>query len=211
MLAKLKTTLSNLKLSRQIGILLSLVLLGGVLLSSISLDIILKNIAQAEVVIEAEGLLRMTNAIRGYTSEQVFPQLVKRSETEFLPQSIPSFAMREIFQIARKDPAWQDYFYKDATLNPTNLRDKADSFETEIVNHFRQDNNLKELSGIQSTPSGKLFYLAQPIKIEKASCLECHTTPDKAPKTMIERYGSANGFGWQLNEIVGARMIYVPA
>jgi nitrate/nitrite-specific signal transduction histidine kinase len=28
---------------------------------------------------------------------------------------------------------------------------------------------------------------------------------------MIERYGPVNGFGWKLNEIVGAQMISVPA
>ena len=28
---------------------------------------------------------------------------------------------------------------------------------------------------------------------------------------MIERYGSSNGFGWNLDEIVGAQMISVPA
>ena len=211
MLAKLQASLSNLKLSRQVSILLSLVFVGGVLLSGISLGIILNNSAQAQILSEAEVLLKTTEANRVYTNEQIFPQLAARSETEFLPQSIPSFAMREIFEIARNDPAWRDYFYKDATLNPTNLRDKADSFETEIVNRFRQNNNLQDLSGFQSTPSGKLFYIAQPIKIQNPSCLECHDTPDRAPKSMIERYGTVNGFGWQLNEIIGASMIYVPA
>jgi protein-histidine pros-kinase len=33
---------------------------------------------------------------------------------------------------------------------------------------------------------------------------------DAAPKTMIERYGPANGFGWNLNEAVGAQIISVP-
>ena len=28
---------------------------------------------------------------------------------------------------------------------------------------------------------------------------------------MIDRYGASNGFGWQLDEIVGAQMISVPA
>jgi protein-histidine pros-kinase len=33
---------------------------------------------------------------------------------------------------------------------------------------------------------------------------------DAAPKTMVERYGPANGFGWNLNEVVGAQIISVP-
>jgi protein-histidine pros-kinase len=33
---------------------------------------------------------------------------------------------------------------------------------------------------------------------------------DAAPKTMVERYGPANGFGWQLNEVIGAQVVSVP-
>ena len=44
-----------------------------------------------------------------------------------------SLAVKEIFDNFRSNPEYADYFYKDATLNPTNLRDKADDFETEII------------------------------------------------------------------------------
>ena len=33
---------------------------------------------------------------------------------------------------------------------------------------------------------------------------------EAAPKTMVARYGPANGFGWQLNEVVGAQIMSVP-
>jgi dTDP-4-dehydrorhamnose reductase len=42
------------------------------------------------------------------------------------------------------------------------------------------------------------------------SCLPCHSTVDAAPKTMIERYGPANGFGWILNDVIAAQIISVP-
>jgi HAMP domain-containing protein len=211
MLQKLNEILKKVKLGKQISILLSLVFLGGLILSGVALSIILENNAQRQIATEAGALLKTMNAVRDYTNTQFTPELSERSKTEFLPQTIPSYTAREVFELVRTNPAWQDYFYKEATLNPSNLRDKADSFETEIVNRFRQDNNLPKLSGFQSTTSGKLFYIAQPIKIEQPSCLECHSTPDRAPKSVIERYGSENGFGWKLNEIVGAKIIYVPA
>ena len=34
--------------------------------------------------------------------------------------------------------------------------------------------------------------------------------PDKAPPEMIKTYGSANGFGWNLNEVMGAQVVSVP-
>jgi hypothetical protein len=46
--------------------------------------------------------------------------------------------------------------------------------------------------------------------VSKASCLECHSTPDKAPPEMIKKYGNANGFGWKLDEIIGAQVVSVP-
>jgi len=31
-----------------------------------------------------------------------------------------------------------------------------------------------------------------------------------APRTLVDKYGPANGFGWQLGEIVGAQLVSVP-
>ena len=116
-----------------------------------------------------------------------------------------------MFEKLRTDDAYREFSYKEATLNPTNLRDKADSFEQEIVGRFRKEINLKELRGFRSLPKGDLFYIARPLAISKASCLECHSVPEAAPKSMIQRYGSDNGFGWKLNDIVGTQIISVPA
>jgi protein-histidine pros-kinase len=33
---------------------------------------------------------------------------------------------------------------------------------------------------------------------------------EAAPQTMVAKYGPANGFGWQLNEVIGAQVVSVP-
>jgi len=38
----------------------------------------------------------------------------------------------------------------------------------------------------------------------------CHSTPDKAPKSMLKLYSSHNGFGWKVNEVIGAQIVTVP-
>ncbi|MGZ5117986.1 MAG: c-type heme family protein, partial [Burkholderiales bacterium] len=48
------------------------------------------------------------------------------------------------------------------------------------------------------------------IQIGDKACLACHSTPNAAPKSMLTLYGEANGFGWKLNEIVGAQVVSVP-
>ena len=114
----------------------------------------------------------------------------------FLPQSVPAFAATRDDGELRKE--YPDYFYKEATLDPTNPRNRAADWEADIVQEFRNRPALKELGGERDTPTGRALYIARPIQIGNPACLACHSTPDAAPATMVKLYGSANGFGWKL-------------
>ncbi|MGB8169116.1 MAG: DUF3365 domain-containing protein [Chthoniobacteraceae bacterium] len=129
-------------------------------------------------------------------------------DSEFHPQSVPAFAATEIFTYLRAK--YPEYFYKEATLNPTNPRDRAADWEADVVNQFRNNAALPEFIGTRDTPTGAALFLARPIKISNVSCLTCHSTPDKAPPEMIKLYGTANGFGWKMDEIIGAQVVSVP-
>ena len=204
--------LKKLKLGQKFTILLLLVFLGGIIVSGVTLSTILNRTAQDQITSKALMLIETMNSVREYTSSQVKPELVERLDIEFLPETVPAYSAREVFETFRANQEYGEFFYKEATLNPTNLRDKADKFEVDnIVKKFRQQENLKELSGFRRDTGVDKFYIARPIKIVKQSCLECHSTPDVAPKSMIERYGDSHGFGWKLDEIVGAQIISVPA
>ena len=164
--------------------------------------------AQAEVVRDAQRMMDVALAVRGYTVENIKPHLDPLLERRFLPESVPAFAATETLnRMAARQPG---YSYKEATLNPTNLRDKPVGWEREVVERFRAQPETKELSGEVNGAQGELFYVARPIRITNPACLACHSTPDAAPPSLISQYGSANGFGWQLNEIVGAQIVAVP-
>ncbi len=192
-------------------ILLLLVFLSGIVFTGIALNFILLANAENQITSEALGMLQIMNSVREYNSVQIRPELSERFETEYLPQAIPTYAVREVFKTLRQEKYYKNYFYKDATLNPTNREDQADDFETDLIKRFRQKDSLQQLTGFRNTLSGKKYFIARPFAVTKASCLECHSTPEVAPKSMIEHYGVTNGFGWKLNEIVAAQMIYVPA
>ncbi len=147
-------------------------------------------------------------AVRGYTITQVRPHLDMQLMRAFLPQSVPAFAAAETMGELRKK--YPDYFYKEATLNPTNPRNRASDWEADIVQEFRNRPAVKELGGERDTPTGRALYIARPIQITNPACLGCHTTPEAAPATMVKLYGPANGFGWKLNEVVGAQVVSVP-
>ena len=102
------------------------------------------------------------------------------------------------------------FYYKEATLNPTNPRDRAAGWEVDVVNQFRNGADLKEFVGERDTPAGRSLFVARPLRITNAACLQCHSSVDAAPRTMIEKYGPATGFGWNLNEVIGAQIVSVP-
>ncbi len=211
MLQNIQSALINLRLGKKLTILLLLVFIGGIVVSGASLATILNRNAQNQITSKALILMEIVNSVRDYTNTQVSPELADKLESKFIPQALPAFSAREVFEMFRADKTYKEFFYKDATLNPSNLRNKADSFEKVIVERFRKESNLKELRGFRSSGDGKVFYIARPLAVSNSSCLQCHSTPDVAPKSVTERYGTTHGFGWKLNEIISAQMIYVPA
>jgi HAMP domain-containing protein len=209
----LKKFLKNAKLSLKFNLFLILAFLIGVLVSGAALSRVLDQKAQDEVATKALVLIETMTSVRDYTNTHVNPLLNPRLETEktFIPETVPAFSATEIFENLRKNETYKKFFYKEAALNPTNLRDKADHFETDIVEGFRQKPEIKELSGFRDLPTGKVFYIARPLAVTEQRCLRCHSTPDKAPKSQLATYGLENGFGWKLNEVVAAQIITVPA
>ena len=171
-------------------------------------DQLLQYNAREEMLHSARLVMETALATRGYTSSQVGPLLQTQMKYGFLPQSVPAYSATEVFNGLRKK--FPEYAYKEATLNPTNPRNRAVDWETDVVNQFRNNADHTEIIGERDTPTGRLLYIARPIQIRDAACLACHSTVDAAPKTLIDRYGPANGFGWKLNEIVGAQVVSVP-
>ena len=180
---------------------------GLVIAAYISRDLLQQN-ARDEVLQNARIMMEAALATRTYTSTQVGPLLATQMKYEFRPQSVPAFAATEQFNDLRKK--FVDYSYKEATLNPTNPRDRVTDWESEIVGQLRQNPDRAEIIGERETLTGRALYLARPIQVKSEACLTCHSTADAAPKTMLELYGPANGFGWRLNEIVGAQIVSVP-
>ncbi len=169
---------------------------------------LLQDNAREEVLRNARLLMDTALSVRAYTVEQIKPHLDKQLEEVFLPQTVPAFAATETLNNIQKK--YRDYGYKEATLNPTNPRDRATDWEADLVQQFRQNSESKELVSERNGGTGRILYIAKPIQITNAACLVCHSVPSNAPASMIKIYGEANGFGWKHNEIVGAQVVTVP-
>jgi len=188
-------------------VLITVFLIGFAAAGLISRSLLQDN-AREEVIRNARLLMDTAIAVRTYTVEQIKPKLDPQLAEVFLPQTVPAYAATEtLAHIQKKYP---DYSYKEATLNPTNPRDRATDWESDMVQKFRQNEEYKELISERVGATGRLLYIAKPIQITNAACLACHGVPADAPESMIKVYGEANGFGWKHNEIIGAQVVTVP-
>jgi Protein of unknown function (DUF3365) len=150
---------------------------------------------------------------RALDEEKRFLESLERRAEEFRPtgfhpQAVSFFAAIEILtDLLKRNP---EYSYREATLNPTNPRDLASDWERYVIDKFRSGAVQNEFVGRFELPSGASLFLAHPMRVDKVGCLECHSTPDKAPPEMVTLYGATHGFGWHVGDIVGAQIVSMP-
>ncbi|HEX5229477.1 MAG TPA: DUF3365 domain-containing protein [Bryobacteraceae bacterium] len=181
---------------------------GSIVIAFAARQFLMRN-ARSEVVQQAELMAESARSTRQYTSNDLAPLLetLPQHQTKFLPETIPFYAATVTFDYLRKK--YPDYSYKEAALNPSNLRDRAVDWEADLINYFRNHQGEKQLVGERETPTGRVLYIARPIVADQA-CMECHSLPAEAPPTIVQTYGSVNGFGWKPNETVAAQIVSVP-
>ncbi|HUJ40294.1 MAG TPA: DUF3365 domain-containing protein [Candidatus Acidoferrales bacterium] len=190
---------------------LILVLLFGsglLLVSRLAYNFLMQD-ARAHVLQQAQLMAQSAQSVRDYTASELEPLLEDSSDAseKFLPQTIPFYSATRIFAgLSRQYP---DYSYKEAALNPINLRDRAVDWESDLIQHFRNHPGEREIVGERDTPTGRSLYLAHPIAAED-ECLGCHGPADTVMPMVVKTYGAVNGYGWKLNEVIGAQIVSVP-
>ena len=201
------------KIGTKLSLLLLAVFVVGVIGSGIILNRVLTERAKEEVATRGLILIETMTSVRAYTGTHINPMLQDelQTETEFVRESVPGYSARTVFEIFRQNEDHGDSLYKEATLNPTNPIDQADGFETDLVEQFRADRDLDELSGFRTRDGKQVFYIARPLSVSTESCLACHSTPEVAPVSLVNTYPDGGGFGWELGEVIAAQIIYVPA
>ncbi len=212
----------NFNLSKKLTIMMLTIFLGGMIVSGVvSYNVIFAN-AQNELNRQANLLISTMDSIRKYSADEVTPLLEKQSEEKFLLQSVPSVPLREVFDILTRvyKDKYGEYRYKDAMINPTNLKNKATEEEMKIIERLSQQDKENQAGNIEQgfliIKGEKKFYTSRPIKITQNSCLSCHKSLEESPKSLQVlyeqgKYGANAGFGWEFNKVIGAKIIYIPA
>ncbi|MEW6340686.1 MAG: DUF3365 domain-containing protein [Paraburkholderia sp.] len=172
-------------------------------------DRVLQQQALEETRHDADVLTSAAAAMQNYTAQHITPLLATQIKYSFVPESVPAYSAIEMLGTLKS--AFPNFSYKSTMLNPTNPRDRPTDWEAQVIARLHDRPELKEMTGQRPGPGGEsLLFLARPSRITDAACMQCHSTPSAAPPTMLDKYGPANGFGWTMNEVIGAEFVSVP-
>ncbi len=137
----------------------------------------------------------------------IVEELVTDKDT-FIPELMSRFVVQrisfDVFQETQKG-----YQFKQATIDPLWPDNKANDEEVKLIKEFAANPALTMKEGIMSKDGKQFLFFAKPVKIDKKSCLTCHGNPADAPQDQQDLYGTEHGYGWKVDEIVGANMVYV--
>jgi HAMP domain-containing protein len=164
--------------------------------------------ARDQIVQNSRIMMTEANAIRSYTTNALAPLLPKEHSGRFTRETVPAFAAQANFKYVQD--SYPGYSYREAALNPTNLVDRAFDWEADIIRAFRDDADVKEIIIERDTPTGPLLVLSRPIRVRTEACLTCHGLAENAPPALTRTYGAVSGFGWKLDETIGAQILSVP-
>ena len=90
--------------------------------------------ARDEVIRQADLMMQGATSTRNYTAERIKPLLESELEhsTHFHPETVPAFAANRVFQYLRQG-VYLEYTYRETSLNPTNLADRAVDWEADVI------------------------------------------------------------------------------
>jgi protein-histidine pros-kinase len=105
------------------NLILTVIFALGLTVSGFVCHDLLQRHAREEVVHTAELMIEAAQAFRAYTVNEIRPLLEDQLHDTFLPQTVPAYAATQA--LGDLSAAYREFLYKEATLNPTNPRDRA--------------------------------------------------------------------------------------
>lgn len=168
------------------------------------------NNAVDEAKVKGKLVLDYLDSQRLYFKKHMRPKVFEiAGKDRFIPELMSGFTVSRGVseQFHKLNP---NYIFKQASLDPLYLANKADKDDLKIIETFKKEPKKKLGEGAITKNGQSYYYYAKPIKIESPKCLRCHGDPATAPQEQIEIYGTDHGYNWKLGDIASAYIIYVP-
>ncbi|MCL4322536.1 MAG: DUF3365 domain-containing protein [Deltaproteobacteria bacterium] len=163
-----------------------------------------------ELMHEAKMVLFAEKAARDYDSNSLRPAVMKATDKFVIQAESATFLSLGVAKLIKK--FLPHYTYSEPTLNPLNLKNKANSFQEKIIDRFKSSPFLKSVSGYHRFNGLSYFYVMKPV-VAKQGCMVCHGNPENnspITKAIVKRYGDTHGWHWRVGTVVGALSVWVP-
>jgi signal transduction histidine kinase len=161
----------------------------------------------------AELLLERDAAIQRYFAEQVQPALRAMPGAAAAPYDLrlnsSLYAVREIDAYIQSSASVR-YVLRAASMDARNPRNEADAAERAFIEELRRDPRLEIRRGQRVVDGVRYYEVLRRRRAITKSCLQCHSTPEAAPREVVELYGRERGFGRVEGQVVSATAIRVP-
>ena len=200
-------SLSPLKIETRVLLILGAIYLGA----SLGVVALVNHSMKEQALIDAESkammLLNHNLAIHTYFSQQLKPKLFAwtdpiRPPEAFHPTWMSStFAVRQINQY-NDSLKHGDYYYKECAINARSPENEADAYEKSFLEELKGNPKLVTHSEVRSFKDEPYLVIMRRGEQMEATCLRCHSTPDRAPGEMVALYGPERSFGRKEGETV---------
>jgi HAMP domain-containing protein len=160
----------------------------------------------AEAGKELSLLVDMIHSIRKYISDDVRPDLLKANifHSPAVSSTVSAGKVAEYFHKLQPD-----YYIKNASDNPLNLRNKPYPLEELLLARYRTNGDIDTIVETGIIQAKKYLVSSRPTKA-KGDCLLCHGNPNEAPLPIKTAYGTEHGYNYKVGEVVGLSTVGVP-
>jgi HAMP domain-containing protein len=198
----------RMSLQRRFTVILIIIFLVSLPLVGIAAYSVLQNNINEAVVEQASFFLNTMETIRQHVGKVMRPAAQENMPGKFDVRLMStSYAARGVAE--RLKEKFSEYTFRHISVNPRNPVNKANSFEAGVIQSFASNRSALKSNGFVNRGDAEYFYVSQPV-VSDQSCMQCHSTPDVAPKEVLAAYGTTAAFGWEPNQVVASLIVYVP-
>ncbi len=181
----------------------------------LGVNLLMRKQALLEAEEKATLLLQHNLSIHSYLNQVQKPQLLELLKDQIAQGYFDPSWMSSTFAVRNIDAnyrhlAREQYYYKEAAINARSPLNEADPFEKEFLLRLNQDPKLQIRSGTREVNGEPFFEVLSRGETLEPGCMRCHSTPQEAPKGLVDYYGPDRSFGRHLGEVVSVVSIRIP-
>ncbi|MFZ5775334.1 MAG: c-type heme family protein [Thermodesulfobacteriota bacterium] len=102
------------------------------------------------------------------------------------------------------------YYLKECAINARSPENEATAYERDFIKELNNDPALELRSTVLELDGQPFFVVLRRGETMQEACLRCHSTPDKAPKGLVDIYGAERSFTRQHGQTISAVSIRIP-